>query len=491
MNTFTKFLLAAGLATLSGRAASAQVLLDNFETTRLVDYPTPQGTLAVVANPGSSAANTSASCASYVRDGSNKFATLNIVPKNGGKFADVTPYVAGTKRITVKFRSGAAAGTPVQLVLQNRAKAIVAPYAYPQGNYLGTFDATTTAAPNTWETLTFVFTDRTAGNGGDGTVMATDIDQIALLINPNNTTNDGSTYYLDDISGPELVAVTPTPPPTASAPVLLDNFETTRLVDYPTPQGTLAVVANPGSSAANTSTSCASYVRDGSRDYATINIVPKNGGKFADVSAYAGGAQKITMKFRSAAVGTTVQLVLQNRAKNIALPYAYPQGNYLGTLDATTTVANGWETLTFVFTDRTAGNGADGTVTATTVDQIAMLINGNNFDAGTYYFDDLTGPALAGTVTATRATSTAALAAVYPNPAAGLAHLPYNLQKSAVVSLGVYDALGRRAAAVLDGQTQPAGEHSANINTAGLAPGLYTCRLVVDGAVLTRQLSVQ
>jgi len=492
MKTFTKFLLAAGLITLGSRAALAQTLLDNFETTRLVDYPTPQGTLAVVANPGSSPANNSASCASYVRDGSMNYATVNIIPKNSGKFADVTPYITGTKTITLKFRSSVAAGTPVQLVLQNRAKAIVAPYVYPQGNYLGTFDATTTAAPNTWETLTFVFTNRTAGNGGDGTVKATDIDQLAVLINPSKY--DAGTYYLDDIMGPELATnTTPTPPPVSSTPVLLDNFETTRLVDYPTPQGTLAVVANPGSSPANNSASCASYVRDGSMNYATVNIIPKNGGKFADVSAYTSGAQKVTMKFRSAAVGTTVQLVLQNRAKNIVAPYVYPQGNYLGTLDATTTVANAWETLTFVFNDHSAANGADGTVTATTVDQISMLINSSKYDAGTYYFDDITGPAIAATVTATRlaSTSAAALALAYPNPAAGRVSVPYSLQKSAVVSLAVYDALGRRAASVVENQARPAGDYSADFSTASLAPGLYTCRLVVDGAVLSRQLSVQ
>ena len=485
MKTFTKFLLAAGLATLGSRAASAQVLYDNFEDTRLVTYSYVSGALAPVANPGGGTVNTSVTSGKYDRD-ATQYAVVVMNPTNA-HMADVSDYVAGTKKLSMKFRSPAA-GTVVQLVLQNKAKSSV--NVYPKGDYAGTFSATTTAAADTWETLTFTF----AARDNDETVTATTVDQLTMLVAPN--TLIPTTYYLDDITGPELVAgsltpTVPTPPVVAAPPVLLDDFENTRLVDYPLIQGTLAPVANPGSDAVNSSATCASYLRDGAQQFATIDITPKNGAKFADVSAYADGTQKVTMKFRSAAANTVVQLVLQNRAKNIATPYNYPQGNYLGTLDATTTVANAWETLTFTFTNRAANNGADGSVTATTVDQIAMLINPNSNGSGTYYFDDLTGPAITGTVTATRATSAAALASVYPNPAAGLAHLPYNLQKSAVVSLGVYDALGRRAAAVLDNQAQPAGEHSADINTAGLAPGLYTCRLVVDGTVLTRQLSVQ
>lgn len=272
---------------------------------------------------------------------------------------------------------------------------------------------------------------------------------------------------------------------------LLDNFENTRLVDYPTPQGTFTVVANPGSSAANSSTNCASYVRDGSQQYAVVNVVVKNGGKFANVSAYASptATKRLSMKFRSSApAGTAIQLVLQNRAKNIAMPYNYPQGNYSGVFNATTTAAaNTWETLTFTYAAATS----DASVTANDIDQIAMLIALNSNSSLTYYFDDLTGPELITLATRQAQSSTAALGSPYPNPAAGAAHLPFSLTQAATVSLAVYDQLGRRVAQVFEGKTYPAGEQSADIQTARLAAGFYTCRLVVDGAVLSRPLSVE
>ncbi|MDJ0364653.1 T9SS type A sorting domain-containing protein [Hymenobacter sp. H14-R3] len=474
MNTFTTYLLAAGLVTLGSRAASAQVLYDNFENTRIVAYNNVSGALAPVANPGGGTVNTSATCGKYDRDAS-QYAVVNINPISG-RMANVSAYMAGTKKISMKFRSPGV-GTVVQLVLQNKAKAAVAPYVYPQGDYAGSFLATTTAAAGIWETLTFTFGARQA----DATVTATDIDQLAMLVAPAMAT--AATYYLDDLMGPELVTST------VAAPVLLDNFETTRLLSYPSAQGTLdEAAANPGSSAGNTSATCASYARDGSQQYATINIVPK-AGKFADVAGYISGAQTITLKFRSPAANTPVQLVLQNKAKATASPYVYPQGNFAGTFDATTSAAaNTWETLTFKFN---AGN-SDGTVTATNIDQIGLLIAGGSASSSTYYFDDLTGPGLT-TITATRAsqTSAAALATAYPNPSPGLTHLPYSLQKPAVVSLALYDAMGRRVASVLDNQAKPAGDYLADLRTTSLAPGLYTCRLVVDGVALTRALSVE
>ncbi len=487
MKTFTKFLLAAGLVTLGSRAASAQTLYENFENTRLLTYGFINGALAPAANPGSNTVNSSATCGKYDRD-ATQYAVVVMDPTNA-HMADVSAYSAGTKKMTMKFRSPGA-NTAVQLVLQNKAKTAL---NYPNGNYGGTFNATTSATANTWETLTFTYT---AGGGGsfDPTVTATDVDRLVMLAAPNTTAP--TTYYLDDIMGPELVAGNLTPPPALVPPILLDNFENTRLVNYPSAQGTVnEAAANPGSNTINSSSTCASFVRDGSQQYATIAIQPKNG-KFGDVSGYASGAQKITLKLRSPDAATKVQIVLQNKAKAAA---GYPNGNYGGTFDAVTSAtANDWQTLTFAYTAGTPGSSTDGSVAATDVDQIALLIApGTTVAAGlpakTYYFDDLMGPAIAATVTATRlaSTSAAALAPAYPNPAAGRVSLPYSLQKSAVVSLAVYDALGRRAASVFENQARPAGDYSTDFSTTSLAPGLYTCRLVVDGAVLSRQLSVQ
>ena len=476
MKTFTKILLAAGLVTLGSRAASAQVLYDNFENTRIVTYSYVSGALAPIANPGGGTVNTSTTCGKYDRD-ATQYAVVVISPTAApNRMADVSAYAAGTKKISMKFRSPAP-GTPIQIVLQNKAKAAT---GYPNGNYGGTFDIKTTAAAGVWETLTFAYTAGAAG-GFDPTTAATDVDQMVVLVAPNTTTPN--TYYLDDIMGPEIAA-----PTTTATAVVLDNFENIRLLNYPTVQGTLnQAAANPGSSAGNTSSTVASFVRDGSQ-FSTIVATPK-AGKFADVSGYASGTLKISMKFRGTGPGTKVQVVLQNKAKTAL---NYPNGNYGGTFDATTTAAaNTWETLTFTYTAG-SGGGFDPSVLSTDVDQLALLIGFNSTVTSTFYFDDLTGPAQA-TATATRTsqTSLAALAPAYPNPAAGLTHLPYSLKQNATVSLGVYDAMGRRVATVLDAQAKPAGDYIADLPTSSLAPGFYTCRLVVDGVALTRSLSVQ
>ncbi|RZL04198.1 MAG: T9SS type A sorting domain-containing protein [Hymenobacter sp.] len=475
MNTFTKILLTAGLA-LVGRAASAQQLLDNFETTRLVDYPSPQGTIAVVANPGSNGTNTSATVGSFVRDGS-QYSTVSIQLKNAARFASVAAYVAGTKRITLKFRSAAPAGTAVQLVLQNRAKAIVTPYVYPQGNFSGVFNATTTAAANTWETLTFTYAAATS----DATVAATDIDQIAMLIAQGTTST--ATYYFDDLMGPEL-STTATPVVTDQ---LLDNHEGTRVIKYKRNRsgGAFRVdTLNPYKVTANMSNNVFRYSRS-TQQYDGLYMGPV-GAPIADVTPFVSNAKQMTLRVYSPAVGTRFQITMQDSTS--ANTSGYPTGRHSEYL-ATTTTANAWENLVFSFSNR-----PDANISNTGVNELVLLINSNTTQGLKLYMDDFYGPHLTNYVpTATRQvqTATAALGSPYPNPSAGVAHLPFSLKQAATVSLAVYDQLGRRVAQVLDGKTYPAGEQSADIQTAHLAAGLYTCRLVVDGAVLSRPLSVE
>jgi hypothetical protein len=474
MNNFTKVLLTTGLA-LAGRTASAQQLLDNFETTRLVDYPSPQGTITAVANPGGNGTNTSTSVGSYVRDGS-QYATISLQLKNNARFASVAAYVTGTKRITLKFRSAAPAGTAVQMVLQNRAKAIATPYTYPQGNFSGVFNATTTATANTWETLTFTY----AAAPSDGTVTATDIDQIAMLIAPNSTST--ATYYFDDLMGPELS--------TTAAPVvtdqLYDNHEGTRVIKYKrnlTSGGFRVDTLNPYKATGNTSNNVLRYSRS-NQQYDGIFIAPV-GAAIADVSPFLSNARQMTLRVYSPAVGTTFQITLQDSVRGRG---TYPAGRHSEYV-ATTTTAGNWENLAFSFSNR-----PDPGVTNTGVNELVILINSNTTQGLKLYLDDFTGPRLVGytpTAARTSETSTAALGAPYPNPASGVVRLPISLQKAAVVSLSVHDNLGRQVAAPLASQERPAGTFQAELNTSRLAPGLYTCRLIVDGQPLTRQLSIE
>ncbi|MBH8567329.1 T9SS type A sorting domain-containing protein [Microvirga sp. STS02] len=100
----------------------------------------------------------------------------------------------------------------------------------------------------------------------------------------------------------------------------------------------------------------------------------------------------------------------------------------------------------------------------------------------------------------TRTAATATLAAqaalpvdVFPNPAVAGSPVTvsYYLEAAATVSADVRDELGRPVRVLANGQAQGAGPHTLDVPTAGLAAGLYTVRLVHDGAATYRKLVVE
>ena len=474
MNNFSKMLTTAVLLA-AGTQASAQTLYDNFETTRIVSYPTVQGVFTQnTANPGSNAVNSSPTCALYTRDGGQQFAVIAVRPNNA-TMANVSAYVAGTKRITIKFRSPAV-GVTVQAVLQNRVKSNT--NMYPNGKFGGDFNAVTTVA-NAWETLTFTYTAAGAGNF-DPTVLATDVDQMVFLVAPNSS--NAATYYLDDIMGPELING---PTSTLAVSQLYDDYQGTRAIKYIAykSSGSLRVdTLNPAPSAANNSTRVARYTRSNTQ-YDVLVVHPR-GAALSDVSNFKNNTLHMTMKVFSPVPGIPFQITLQD--STVATGGNYPTGRN-SEYTATTTLTNAWETLSFNFVNAPSATPNTG------LNEIVLLIAQNTFARRRVYLDDWTGPSLVGFVSATRTvqTASAAFAPAYPNPTSGLTQLPFSLQKPAVVSLSVYDNLGRRVTQVLDNQTRPTGAHTAEFNAATLAPGLYTLRLTVDGVALSRTLSVQ
>ena len=477
MSFFTKMIGAAALVAAGTTAASAQALYDNFEATRLVSYPTAQGTFTQnTANPGSTTVNSSSTCALYARDGGQQYAVIVVKPNNA-RMADVAPYVAGTKRISFKFRSPAM-GVPVQVVLQNSTKSNT--NQYPNGKFAGDFNATTTVA-NAWETLTFTFAAAGAGNF-DPTVTSADVDQMVILVAPG--TSNAATYYLDDIMGPELLAVTP--PSNLAVRQLYDNYDGTRVVKYiayKTAGGLKLDTLNPAPSAGNNSARVARYTRS-TQQYDSFVLQPR-GAAINDVSNFKNNTLHMTLKVFSPAPGILFQITLQD--STTAGATNYPVGRN-SEYTATTTATNAWETLSFNFVNAPSGTPNTG------LNEIVLLISPNTTARRKVYIDDFNGPSLVGYVaTAARTISNAdaAFAPAYPNPTSGLTQLPFTLQKPAVVSLAVYDNLGRRVAQVLNGAPLTTGAHSAELNAARLAPGLYTCRLLVNGVALSRQLSVE
>lgn len=477
MNNFTKLIGTAALVA-SGAAASAQTLYDNFENTRLVSYPVVEGTLTQnTANPGSNSVNTSPTCATYVRAGGSQYAVLVVKPNNA-RMADVAAYATGgTKRISVKFRSPAA-GVTVGVVLQNSRLNTA---NYPTGKFGTEFTAVTTKT-NEWETLTFV--PSVAGSGNfDASVLSTDVDQLLFQVAPG--TNNAATYYLDDIMGPELLATTP-PPGTMAVRQLYDNYEGTRAlkyIAYKTSGGLRLDTLNNAPSPANSSVRVARYTRSANQ-YDSFVMQPR-GAALADVTNFKNNSLHMTLKVYSVSPGVVYQITLQD--STVAGATNYPAGRN-SEYTATTTATNAWETLSFNYVNTPSATPNTG------LNEIVLLVAPNTFANRKVYLDDFFGPSLVGFVpTATRAVSTdfAAFAPAYPNPTSGLTQLPFSLKQPATVSLAVYDNLGRRVVQLIEGEQRPAGPHTAELNAARLAPGLYTCRLTVDGVALSRALSVQ
>ncbi len=81
------------------------------------------------------------------------------------------------------------------------------------------------------------------------------------------------------------------------------------------------------------------------------------------------------------------------------------------------------------------------------------------------------------------------LAPAEPNPCAGLAILRYGLDACAPVRIGLYDA-GGRCVRILAAQTQPAGVHAIELDTRGLAGGLYFVRSELGDRILARKIVV-
>lgn len=77
-----------------------------------------------------------------------------------------------------------------------------------------------------------------------------------------------------------------------------------------------------------------------------------------------------------------------------------------------------------------------------------------------------------------------------PNPARADATIRFTLPQAARVSLSVFDLQGRRVARLLDRALSEAGRHDTPLQTGGLKPGIYLCRLEAGGRTATRKIVV-
>jgi hypothetical protein len=75
----------------------------------------------------------------------------------------------------------------------------------------------------------------------------------------------------------------------------------------------------------------------------------------------------------------------------------------------------------------------------------------------------------------------------YPNPFNGISHLGYRIPEATLVTLKVYDALGREVAVLVDEKKEP-GTYEVRLDGSHLASGVYFCRMHAGGFVASTKL---
>ena len=215
-----------------------------------------------------------------------------------------------------------------------------------------------TTVANTWETLVFDFINQSVGTAALNPSYR--FDKATIFFDFGNV-GSGKIFYFDDVKYLP-VNVAPT------GLVLPIDFQSTVANFYPFTNfgnATTTVVNNPSATGFNTSTKVASSFKAvGAEVYA---------GSFLELASPINfsASNTIKMKVYSPQSGIIVKLKLENLANS----------NINIEKDASTTVANAWQELTYTFT---------GIVNSNNYQRVVVFFNFGNAGTGlTYYFDDI------------------------------------------------------------------------------------------------------
>ena len=276
-------------------------------------------------------------------NGAETWAGTTIGTPSG--FARALPINSTTSQMSVRVYSPAA-GIKIRLKIEDAA----------DGTKSVETEATTTAA-NTWETLIFDFANQAAGTAALNAAYRYD---KASIFFDFGTAGNGKVFYWDDVQYLSTNVVTG-----VSLPL---NFENTALtytfLNFD--GGGATVIDNPHKTGINTSNKVGRMIKSAGQPW---------GGSFIELSGPINFAKKtFKMKVYSPRVGAKVLLKVEN-ATNGALNFEK---------EVTTTVANGWEELTF---DYSAINTANSYHKIVLIFELGTVGDGtSNF---TFYFDDI------------------------------------------------------------------------------------------------------
>ncbi len=272
-------------------------------------------------------------------------------------------FSASAQTITVRVWSPTA-GTPVRLKVENAT----------DGNKSVETEATTTVAGG-WQTLSFNFANAVAGTPALN--LANVYNRVSIFFNFGTTgaaAGGAKTYYFEDVVYPTATAV---PPVTAGLPITFDNSTVTYTLTGFGGAENAAVVADPAGGA----NMVARVVKSGTAELWAGTTVSTGANFSIATIPFSASAKTMTVRVYAPAAGIPVRLKVEDAAD---------QTRSVET-EATTTVANGWQTLSFNFANQASGTAALNL--AYTFNKASIFFNFGTTGAagggGTFYFDDL------------------------------------------------------------------------------------------------------
>lgn len=422
--------------------ASAQVMWDNFENERRANYGFINGVfIPYNENPDQSGVNESQVAAQYTRNPAEQFDVILLQ----SAMASVTDYANGTKSMSMDIWSPQA-GVTVQITLENSA---IAQNPYPAGRH-SEYQATTTVAEQ-WETLTFDLTGLPAGG-----VTADALNQLVILIAIG--TNNGDTYFIDNIRGPEFA--NPPCEDVAVDPLILNDFECQQNVNYLFSHSGINFnrVVNPDQTG-NTSSHAARYVRNGAE---SIDVII---GRFPDGNLSLSPTSQITLDVWDPNAPTDVVLSLQS-----------VDGDIIIAPEATTSTSGEWQTLTFDVGD---------VFESEDIGQFVILFDPESNTSDEYFFDNFILDLAGSTPSIDRVVDLN----VYPNPTNAQAFIELELESADLTTLRVTDLNGRLVFDQSWGRL-PAGFHRFTLDTQSFQAGMYLYTITVGQHPITGKLFV-
>lgn len=310
------------------------------------------------------------------------------------------------------------------------------------GPYFEKLSAPITTA-NTWEELTFDFTNEPVNNLNN---------QIVFMFDFGNQGDGGpnSTYLFDDVT--QSLGNTPI----IIFPVLPMDFESTT-VSYPFLNfggGETTIIPNPHISGINTSNTVAKMIKNPGEVYGGSVI------QMAGPIDFSSTSKIVKVKVWSPIAGKKLLLKFEGS------PVDFDNGAF--ETEATVNNANVWEELTFDYNSPTLFppvNDNDNKI-------VFFFDFGNQGDGSensTYYFDDIT----FSNVLATPYFINSEVK-IYPNPISNIMTIESNLEIQKVI---IYDLLGQE---VINRTNE---SNKIIIQTIGIQPGIYIAKSVmIDGS---------